>query len=782
MNSNSSFSGGPDKGCCALFDTSDSLQARDLETLEFLKAILPVEGVHYLVLFKEGQDLPAHKVYTDLESMAYAIDSMARSTQLSIYHACATYKKAVIEIKDGDKAKRKYRIHENWDKAKAFWVDVDCGQDKFAKGLGYLTQTDACAAIDKFADTIGWPNPMIVDSGNGIHAYWPLIANIAHSKWVSIAKDLKATLHHCGVKADPSRTADFASILRPAGSNNRKNGAAKPVTVKRAGTPIQPDELASALHSYMAEHGVVQFQKATVQSSDHGINDDLIAHLKRVEGLEFIADVRSALRYLDPGMPRDQWRTLIWAIRHGLGDIPEALELADQWSCGALHSDSVTPNNYSSRADVEQVWNSYNPSHSDRVTVGSLYKMASDNGWSNLHKTANGAHQNRAQGSSGAQTKSEWSGAFKLTDGDVQISETPPAKRSYVFADTVTAGTYNVLAGSGGTLKTMLMMISAASMAVGQDLGDVRISQGAAMLFLGEEDHAEISRRLSATCNHYGFDPAVVSRLVKAFPAAGVDLRLTREMNGSIDASALVENVISLAKQHAQACGDPVRLIVFDHARLVMDGNPDDAANVTQLTRVLAQIAIQTSAAVFLLAHSPKTVLRQQAKEMSIADVAGSSAFSDNARSGFIMYAMREDDAKALQVPEAERKKYVKLECAKANYGPQGTAWWFEKVTLDDWQTAVLKPVSLIKPMFGPGQAKQQLRQRILDLLTSAPLSARAIRDRAGQRRPLGASEKEALAAVDALLEDGRIERRKPTPAEVQQFRLQKGREFLFVV
>jgi RecA-family ATPase len=512
---------------------------------------------------------------------------------------------------------------------------------------------------------------------------------------------------------------------------------------------------------------------------DVNLNSDLTAHLKGLEGQASIDTVTSALHHLDPGKPREQWLTVVWAVRHGLGDTSEGVDLVDRWSEGDFSAEGKVPDNYSGRQDVEQVWNSYDPNHPDRVTVGSLFKMATDNGWAGPGHTE-GDYSARSQRKSESAT--ECSGAFKLTDGDVQISETPPAKRSYVFADTVTAGTFNVLAGSGGTLKTMLMMISAASMAVGQDLGDVRIAQGAAMLFLGEEDHAEISRRLGATCNHYGFDPAVVSRLVKAFPAAGVDLRLTREMNGSIDASALVENVISLAKQHAQACGDPVRLIVFDHARLVMDGNPDDAANVTQLTRVLAQIAIQTSAAVFLLAHSPKTVLRQQAKEMSIADVAGSSAFSDNARSGFIMYAMREDDAKALQVPEAERKKYVKLECAKANYGPQGTAWWFEKVTLDDWQTAVLKPVSLIKPMFGQGQAKQQLRQRILDLLTSAPLSVRAIRDRAGQRRPLGASEKEALAAVDALLEDGRIERRKPMPAEVQQFRLQKGREVLFVV
>ena len=313
-------------------------------------------------------------------------------------------------------------------------------------------------------------------------------------------------------------------------------------------------------------------------------------------------------------------------------------------------------------------------------------------------------------------------------------------------------------------------------------MSDMQIAQGASMLFLGEEDHAEVARRLSAVCMHYGFDPAVVSRLVKAFPAAGVDLRFTRERNGSLDASALVQNVIELAQQHARTCGDPVRLIVIDHARLAMDGDPDDAAHVTQLTRVLTQIAQKTGAAVMLLAHSPKTVLKQQAKEMSVADVAGSSAFSDNARSGFIMYGMREDDAKAYGISDVDRKKYIKLECAKANYGPQGTEWWFEKVTLDDWQTAVLKPVSLIKPMFGTGKAKQQLRQRILAQLAQKPgRSKRQLRDQAGLSKSLAASEKEVMAITDALLEEGLIEQRKPTPAECSKHRVTGGRALLFI-
>lgn len=517
-------------------------------------------------------------------------------------------------------------------------------------------------------------------------------------------------------------------------------------------------------------------------SMDPHLNSDLTAHLKGAEGQESLDVVRSALLYLEPGMSRDQWRTVVWAIRHGLGDTPEALELADQWSKGGLQPDVNSPCNYSGRPDVEQVWNSYDSNHPDRVTSASVFKLAADKGWRNPRNTASGSSQSEAFSASGSNTKSGPSGTFKLADGDVHISRSPPFKRNYVMANVVTAGTYSVLAGSGGTLKTTLMLIAAASMAVGQDFGDLQIAQGAAMLFLGEEDHAEVSRRLSAVCMYYGFDPSVVSKLVKVFPAAGFDLRLTRNKDGSLGASDLVQNVIELAQQQVQACGDGVRLIVFDHARLVMDGDPDHAADVTQLTRVLTNVAQATGAAVILLAHSPKSVLKQQAKEMSIADVAGSSAFSDNARSGFVMYGMREDDARELKIPDADRNRYMKLKCAKANYGPQGTEWWFEKVTLDDWQVQVLKPVSLITPLFQPGKAKQLLRQRILAYLTQKPgRSKRQLRDVSGRNKSLGASERDVLDATDALLEEGNLDLRKPTPTECAKHRLTRGRALLFV-
>lgn len=326
-----------------------------MNTLQFLQTILPEHGVHYLALFQDGYRFPAHKVYADLESMAAAVDGMAKSKTVSVYHACASYQRAVVEIEEGEKTKRKYRIPENWDRAKAFWVDLDCGQEKFSKGEGYLTKKDATVAIFRFADQLSWPRPMVVDSGNGIHVYWPLTKEIAHDKWVRMARALKATLSACGVISDPTRTADFSSILRPAGSVNRKNGAAKPVLVKSAGTPTEPAVLATALKEYMVQHGVKSL-KETPRREYSDLNSDLTAHLPQYPTLPVDANQVAdgcaqvaAMRDTQGDVGYEQWRGVIGVLKH----CEEGEALAESWSARREETGHAQ-NDWSARYDS---WN-----------------------------------------------------------------------------------------------------------------------------------------------------------------------------------------------------------------------------------------------------------------------------------------------------------------------------------------------------------------------------------------------------------------------------------------
>jgi hypothetical protein len=205
-----------------------------------------------------------------------------------------------------------------------------------------------------------------------------------------------------------------------------------------------------------------------------------------------------------------------------------------------------------------------------------------------------------------------------------------------------------------------------------------------------------------------------------------------------------------------------------------MAGDPNDAEDVTQLTRILTAIAQRTGAAVFLLAHSPKSVINKRGDEINVADIAGSSAFADNARSAFMLYAMRENEAKEFDLGGSDRNQFVCLRNVKANYASSGGAYWFKRFPLSSWGVAVLEQVMLFPAKGGVRSGQSALRYRILDMLNSKPggISMRAMRDQAGKHRALMASEKAVRAEIDEMLDDGQIVLRPPTAEERRIHRL----------
>jgi hypothetical protein len=333
--------------------------------------------------------------------------------------------------------------------------------------------------------------------------------------------------------------------------------------------------------------------KSKSHNRSNDLNDDLTSHLKSQIGQASIEDVRSALAFIEPNCDREMWLRIIWGIAHGLGDTQAARDLADQWSSGEIRNISVM--NYAGTADVNAAFECFDPDRFGGVTVGTTFKIAQSQGWQGYEKRTTEA------------TSSYSGGTFDVSSGDVSIPTSAPPNRTYVFADRVTQATLCTLGGSGGASKTMLMMQIAVAMACGKPIGDLQVAEGASLLFLGEEDDAERDRRFGGICEHMSADQQLVQKRIKCFAAAGVDIRLTLKLEGNPHQTALGDEIIELAKQHAANAGVPIQLIVIDHARLVLGGDPNAADDVTQLTRVLTNIAKQTGAAVVLIA----TVLNQ---------------------------------------------------------------------------------------------------------------------------------------------------------------------------
>ena len=133
------------------------------------------------------------------------------------------------------------RNQKNVKSVKAFWLDIDCAGEH--NGRDYQSREEGLQALDDFVKKTGLPLPTLVNSGRGIHAYWVLKDPLDPKTWKQYALSLKQLCVLHGLKADPSRTADSASLMRPINTINYKAGNTFPVERIRQVKEYDLDEL-----------------------------------------------------------------------------------------------------------------------------------------------------------------------------------------------------------------------------------------------------------------------------------------------------------------------------------------------------------------------------------------------------------------------------------------------------------------------------------------------------------------------------------------------------------
>ena len=244
-------------------------------TLGFFQAVLPETGVYFLVRIK-GR-IVVHEHATSLEGLTKLLAYNEQSyPDWQMYHACGSYQHSSVIDEDGSQA---WRIDKNWDRAKAFWLDIDVGVDKVTAGKGYIDKKSAAAALIKFCTDYGFPKPTIIDSGNGIHSYWALTKSISHNKWCAVANVLKRLIAKSGLLVDPNRTADFASILRPVGSTHKKSVHRSVKSVAFA-PPVEPSKFWEVVKKHVSSEELKPTTPAKKLPKIQ-INEDLISFYNR---------------------------------------------------------------------------------------------------------------------------------------------------------------------------------------------------------------------------------------------------------------------------------------------------------------------------------------------------------------------------------------------------------------------------------------------------------------------------------------------------------------------
>lgn len=183
-----------------------------MDTKTFLQTVLGDDGWYCVFGAKNGK---VKQKFYEAQKHVITVGEQFAAADHDAYFALATF----IEPNS--------RKTENVAQLRSFFIDLDCGQ-----GKEYSDQQEALSALKVFCQLKGFPKPLLVDSGYGIHAYWPLSAPISASEWVPVAEGFKRLCLSSGLRIDPAVTADPARLLRiPNTYNYKKENQAPRVSI-----------------------------------------------------------------------------------------------------------------------------------------------------------------------------------------------------------------------------------------------------------------------------------------------------------------------------------------------------------------------------------------------------------------------------------------------------------------------------------------------------------------------------------------------------------------------
>jgi hypothetical protein len=202
-----------------------------MENFDLLSAVQPSDGWFCIVGIKGGN---VNQTLVETREEADEVIARYLAQQFNVFFGVAKY------------ATGENRTKENVKALRALWLDIDCGETKAEvnpktnRPDGYIDQLSGFAALKKFCKLTGMPQPTLVSSGRGIHAYWPLDRDVTRAEWEPVAHRLRDLCHTHGFYADPA-VFDAARILRVPGTLNFKDDPAKPVEVLFVGEPVNFD-------------------------------------------------------------------------------------------------------------------------------------------------------------------------------------------------------------------------------------------------------------------------------------------------------------------------------------------------------------------------------------------------------------------------------------------------------------------------------------------------------------------------------------------------------------
>jgi RecA-family ATPase len=351
---------------------------------------------------------------------------------------------------------------------------------------------------------------------------------------------------------------------------------------------------------------------------------------------------------------------------------------------------------------------------------------------------------------------------FPADEGRLKLDRArKPIPRRYVVPEFLPAGITAILAGHGGSCKSLLALYFGIAVALGRPLFPEmpQCEPGAVLIALGEEDEAEAYRRLFAIAEQLNISDAEIALLgqrLLLYPCLGKDVRLTGHQSGLLVATGVSDRIIERMNEHAKACSLPAALAVLDHFLLFSGGKVNENEDAARFAQETGAIVAATGASVLTVAHSPKG---DDGKKLDQHSVLGAVSTANLARLVLLVQRMTASEAKEMRISPDDRWRWLNLWAGKTNYTRAGAGLWLQEAE-SPYETVTLapgQPQSVAAPEEDQAVALASAEALVTFLSTEAAQgikhNRKSLDDAATAGRIPGLRRANARAALHVLME-----------------------------
>ena len=178
---------------------------------QFYEKALPSQGVYCVTGIEQVSKKTTNRFAETLED-AFKLIEKIKNQQLNTFVALGTF--------DGFSRKADSCLF-----FRTFFIDLDVGENK-----AYANKEEAREALLKFIDETGLPDPVCIDSGGGMHAYWIMDRDIPIEEYLPYAQRFK-TFVLSKISADAAVMADPSRVMRCPETFNHKFDPPEPTSV-----------------------------------------------------------------------------------------------------------------------------------------------------------------------------------------------------------------------------------------------------------------------------------------------------------------------------------------------------------------------------------------------------------------------------------------------------------------------------------------------------------------------------------------------------------------------